>query len=240
MSLYLECPQKYKFRYIDKLPQKPKHFFSFGTSLHETLEFFYNPTEDLPVSLVELMQYYKAHWIGEGYKDNRQELEYFTKGEEVLVDFYNKHKDNFKVPFFTEYKFDLSVKGIPVTGFIDRIDKVGEGKIAILDYKTGKALATGRLDTDAQLTMYQMACEELLGLEVESLTFYHLNSGTAFSTKPRSKEVVDQLKEQIVSVASLISREVFTPLPEERKCGWCDYKYMCPAQQDSFISLKRS
>jgi RecB family exonuclease len=237
MSLYRECPAKYKFRYIDRVPQKPKHFFSFGTSMHEALEFFYTTPEDSPMSLSDLIQYYKTHWLSEGYESPSQESEYYTKGEGILADFYNKHITNFKLPFFTEYRFDLVVNGVPVTGYIDRIDKV-DNKIAVLDYKTGKALAKGRLDTDDQLTMYQMACEELLGLKVESLTFYHLNSGTAFTTSPRSEETIQVLKDQIVSVATLISQGVFTPMPEERKCGWCDYKFQCPAYQDQFISLK--
>ena len=41
ISLYLECPQKWKFKYVDKIPEKPRHFFSFGQSCHEALEFFY-------------------------------------------------------------------------------------------------------------------------------------------------------------------------------------------------------
>lgn len=237
MSLFLECPQKYKFRYIDKIPQKPRHFFSFGTSMHEALEFFYSPPGDVPLSLAGLIEYYQAHWISEGYEQPGQEAEYKARGESILTDFYAKHITNFKLPFFTEYKFDLLVAGVPVTGYIDRIDRVGD-KIAILDYKTGKPLAKDRLDTDNQLTMYQLACEELLGMKVESLTFYHLNSCTPFTTSPRSKETIQILRDQVVSVANLISQQAFVPTPSERKCGWCDYKSLCPAYQDQFISLK--
>ena len=41
ISMFQECPQKYKFKYLDKLPEKPRHFFSFGSSVHQALEFFY-------------------------------------------------------------------------------------------------------------------------------------------------------------------------------------------------------
>ena len=40
ITLYNECPQKYKFRYIDAVPEKPRHFFSFGRSVHSALEPF--------------------------------------------------------------------------------------------------------------------------------------------------------------------------------------------------------
>ena len=40
-SMYLDCPQRFKFRYIDKIPEKPKSFFSFGKSVHAGLEFLF-------------------------------------------------------------------------------------------------------------------------------------------------------------------------------------------------------
>ena len=38
MGMYKECPQKYKFRYVLKLPEKPKYYFAFGSALHKTME----------------------------------------------------------------------------------------------------------------------------------------------------------------------------------------------------------
>ena len=38
ITLYNECPQKYKFRYLDRIPETPRHYFSFGHSVHLALE----------------------------------------------------------------------------------------------------------------------------------------------------------------------------------------------------------
>lgn len=239
MSMYLDCPAKYKFRYVDKIPQQPKHFFSFGTCVHDALEFFYSVPEETPMPLASLLAYYKQHWITEGYKDIKQMNEYFTKGEGILTDFYEKHISKFRLPFFTEYRFDLVVQGVPVVGYIDRMDRTSSGKLHIIDYKTGNAFTKNRLEQDNQLTMYQMACEELLGMKVESLTFYHLNSGTPFTTTPRSAETIQILKNQIVEVSNSIRQNLFVATPEYKKCSWCDFKTICPsAVNTSFISLK--
>ncbi|MBR1980020.1 MAG: PD-(D/E)XK nuclease family protein [Elusimicrobiaceae bacterium] len=42
MGMYKECPQKYKFRYVLKLPEKPKYYFAFGAALHKAREYLYS------------------------------------------------------------------------------------------------------------------------------------------------------------------------------------------------------
>ena len=238
ISMYVECPQKYKLKYIDKLPEKPKSFFSFGRSVHSALEFFYSVAALPAPTLEQVLAEYKNQWVSEGYKDAEEEAKYFADGDKILRDFYKKHIDDFEPPFFAEYRFDLTVDGVPVTGFVDRIDKVGKDAIAIVDYKTGKAFAEERVKTDAQLTMYQMACEQLLGLRVEKMTFYHLNSLTPHTGERHSDEQVQQLRTRIVTVADSIQKGLFEPKPEERKCMWCDFKPHCPIYRnggDGFV-----
>ena len=40
LSLYEECPLKYKFKYIDKIKEEPKTFFAFGTRDSDFLAIF--------------------------------------------------------------------------------------------------------------------------------------------------------------------------------------------------------
>ncbi len=232
ISLYEECPQKYKFRYIDRVPEKPKYFFSFGSSVHEALEFFYG-VKTLPApTLEEVLGYYREHWISAGYKDNIQEQEYFANGEDILKRFYQKHIADFQIPFFVEYKFDFKINEVPITGRIDRIDKTPDGKLWVTDYKTGKALEKERVLTDGQLTLYQIACEELLGAPVSRLSFYHLPTLKEQVIERHSEDIVSDLRKKITRVASSISKELFEPTPAEQKCRWCDYKPLCPVYQN--------
>lgn len=232
MSLYEECPQKYKFRYIERIPEKPRHFFSFGSSVHLALEFFYG-VKTLPApSLEEVLNYYRQNWISAGYKDKVQEEEYFADGEDILKRFYQKHISDFKIPFFVEYKFDFKINGVPITGRIDRIDKTPDGKLWVTDYKTGKALEKERVLTDGQLTLYQVACEELLGAPVARLSFYHLPTLKEQIIERHSEDIVSDLRKKVTRVADSITQELFEPLPSEQKCRWCDYKILCPVYQD--------
>ncbi len=228
ISLYAECPQKYKFRYIDRIPEKPKHYFSFGSSVHLALEYFYGVKTPPPPSLLEVLAYYKEHWIKAGYKDQAQEAQYFKEGEGILTLFYEKHIPDYQVPLFVEYHFNMEIDGVPVTGKVDRVDRMPDGRFSVVDYKTGKALANNRVSTDEQLTMYQLACEKLLGAEVCRLSFYHLPSLSEQVSLRHPPEQVKALERKIVSTAESISRAQFAPAPSEKKCFWCDYKPLCP------------
>lgn len=227
--MYEECPKKYHFKYVEKIPEKPKFFFSFGHSVHTALEFFYGGPQTVPPTLDEVLGHYDERWESQGYKDKGEEERYKEEGRRILAAFHAKHSKDFRLPFFAEYNFNLSVDGVPVTGKVDRIDKLDNGKLAIVDYKTGKAFDLRRVQGDPQLTMYQMASEELLGMEVESLTFYHLPSLTPFTVERRPEDRVGDLRSKIVQTASSIQKALFEPDPSESKCKWCDYKPLCPA-----------
>ena len=83
---YLDCPQKWKLKYVDKLPEKPRHFFSFGKSLHEALEFLYGVKTLPPPSLDEVLKAYYEHWYSEGYASLQQEEQYRAEGVRILPD----------------------------------------------------------------------------------------------------------------------------------------------------------
>lgn len=237
ITLYTECPQKFKFKYVDKIPEKPKHFFSFGQSVHLALEYFYGEKEPKAPSLEALLKHYREIWVKGGYRDENQEAEYFEEGRQILTRFHDKHAKSYHVPFSVEYNFNFEYEGVPLTGKVDRIDKLPDGRLSILDYKTGKKLAAGRLDLDAQLTMYQFACESQLGAEVGELIFYHLPTLKEHRTVRRDKPLVKELTERIVGTAEGITRERFDPKPTENACRWCDYKPICPVYKDQYAGM---
>ncbi len=239
-TLYEECPQKYKFRYIDRIPEKPKHYFSFGQSVHTALEFFYGVKAPPAPTLDAVLAHYKEHWVSRGYKDAETEAQYFQEGKDLITLFYRKHVPEFHIPLFVEYNFKTTLEGIPVTGKVDRIDRLEDGRLSIVDYKTGKALDAARVAEDTQLALYQAACESLLGAEVARLSFYHLPSLTEHTLPRRPRERIDGVKKRVVAAADGITKGVFAPAPQETKCRFCDYRSLCPVfRTESLKSFAR-
>lgn len=243
ISLYRTCPQRWKFRYIDKIPEKPRSFFSFGKCVHASLEFLYEKVAQnaggaaaLP-TLDEVLAHYKNGWLRDGYESPAQEKWFFQEGERILKGFYAKHQKDFQNVLQVELKFTALVEGIPITGFIDRIDNTPRGGIGIVDYKTGKAFDKSRVRADPQLTLYQIVCRELLGRPVETVTLYHLNSLTPLTVPAHSPAMEDQVKATVVEAARGISEKKFDPRVDERgHCQWCDYAQICPGMAGRKIS----
>ncbi len=230
IGMYRACPQRWKLRYIDKVPEKPKSFFSFGKSVHAGLEFLFEKIGEALPTLDDVLSHYKTNWLREGYETGAQEKWFYQEGERILRGFYAKHQADFKKVFQVEFKFTIGIDGVPVTGFIDRIDNAVNGGLAIVDYKTGKAFDKSRVRNDSQMTLYQIACREVFQKPVESVTLYHLNSLTPLTVPAHSKKMEDDLKTIVIETARGISEQKFDPKPDEKgHCQWCDYAQICPA-----------
>jgi DNA helicase-2/ATP-dependent DNA helicase PcrA len=125
-----------------------------------------------------------------------------------------------------EKNFVLDIDGTKLRGKIDRIDQLPDGKIEIIDYKTGNTKTQKEVDDDVQMTIYTMAATEALKIKPDILSLYYVESGTKLSTK-RTKKQVDAEKKIIKEVAEGIKEGNFEPKPG-RDCEWCDYKEICP------------
>jgi len=99
ISSYQVCPQKWKFRYVDKIPELPRSYFSFGKSVHAGLEFLFSRVLETLPSLDDLLAQYKTGWISQGYESSAQEKWFFQEGERILRGFFAKHQSEFKNVF---------------------------------------------------------------------------------------------------------------------------------------------
>ena len=156
-----------------------------------------------------------------------EEKRYQDFGKEILSRFWTIHQADFHIPVALEKSFYLDIDGIKLRGFMDRVDKLDSGGLAVIDYKTNKELFTADyLADDLQLTIYQMAAEQTWRLPVERLTLYHLRSNTACSCPPRGRDQLEQTRRLVLEVAENIAQEKF-PAIENEYCP-CDFPEHCP------------
>ena len=141
MSMYRECPLKYKFKYVDKLPEKPKSYFALGHSVHKALEFFHSRLPVPPIE--ELKSSFEQDWklktfLEKGYADEEKERQDLEKGKKILERYHARHGEETKLPFLCEYTAYVDVDGVRVITIADKIEYLGGGRIKIVDDKTGK------------------------------------------------------------------------------------------------------
>lgn len=243
MGMYKECPQKYKFRYVHMLPEKPKYYFAFGSAMHAVMEFIYNPQKPVFPTLAEALAFFDTTWNKtsfeqKGYASVEKELEGYAEGRRILESYYAKNAPTFVHPLSVEIKSTLDIDGLNLISILDRMDYLGDGKIKILDYKTGK---TVQREPD-QLYMYQKVVENspvikavvqakdpsVKEVRVGELSFYHLPTLTEMKFERAPDKEIFEFWQQVLKIADNIRAGKFAPTPGENQCRWCDYRNLCP------------
>ncbi|MCX6785365.1 MAG: UvrD-helicase domain-containing protein [Candidatus Komeilibacteria bacterium] len=241
---FQNCPRLYYYRYIVKVPLKGNAYFSFGSSIHLTLQKFFEEVKrrqgsaqadlfghgqaapaknklivDL-VKLEELLKLYEACWIGDWYKDKGQKEEYYKQGQEILKNFYQSRYLTEANPVFLERLFNFKLDAHTITGKIDRIDEVAGG-FKIIDYKTGKAKVRLAAEDKEQLLIYQMAAQFIVTGTVKELAYYYLENDSQVPFLGTAAEI-GKLQEKIIQTIEEIKNFDFVEyLKQHTVCDYC-------------------
>ncbi len=234
ISTYQTCPLQYKLQYIEKIPRKPSYALSFGDSLHKTIEYFYSVPYPKPYSLEQILDHLKKVWRSDGYASRSEEEAHFNHALQVLTIFYQSNLTDFQLPVAIEYRFELKIDNLTLTGKIDKMDKLKSGGFEITDFKTNRRLPPlQKIRADLQLSIYHLAAQHIWGVEPEKLTHYFLLPNQKVSTT-RSQEQIEETLNIIRSIAEDITAEIFNP-HENNLCPWCDYQCYCPLYRHQYI-----
>ncbi len=245
IQTFLDCPLHYKARYILKLPMTTTASLSFGNTIHQTLKDFYMQIKTGgtdPKSVGQLQEIitnlYKKSWIPFGYSDKKQAELFYQKGEKFLDQFLETQFLPEKVPELLEQPFTIPLidaarkLSLKIGGKIDRVDRLSDGTIEIIDYKTGANVPTQKqVDEDLQLSFYALAATNLKEAPYNrnpdqvKLTLYYFDQNKSISTS-RSRDQLQMAREKIFSYADQISQSDF------KCCGGilcqsCEFKMLC-------------
>ena len=251
---YLECPLRWKFLYVDRLPEAPRGYFTFGRVIHTVLEALVRPLvvpsarrvseaesqrtlddwqSTAPSAPTEwmtreaLLDYYERSWLSDGYGSAEEEARYRSLGRDLLSRYYDRIAAERPTPIAVEEHLEATWDGIPVHGYIDRIDRTQGGGLEIVDYKTSRELSHEDARDSDQLTLYQVLVERNYSEPVAGLTLYHLRSLKPLRAPPRAPTALSVLHERMGTVSDGIRSEAFEPTPG-RHCTRCDFRSRCP------------
>lgn len=251
LAAFGKCPYQYKLGFIIKVPVFGKGTFSYGKSIHETLEEFFKrifekienkqgnlfgsankkssntKIGDL-IDFIELKKIFQAKWKDEWYSSKEQREKYFKKAGESLKGFYDQIKDQPCQTESVEKLFNLKIKDYSIIGVIDRIDRLPDGSIVLIDYKTGEAKeeATISSENKMQLLIYQIAAEEVMKEKVNKLIFYYIDNNSKLEFLGEEKDK-DKVKQEIIKRIESIRASDFAATPSQHTCSWCDFRNIC-------------
>lgn len=234
IDTYKTCPLRYKYQYVLKVPTPPSAVLSFGETIHNALQEFYqlfklgeNPNFET------LLQIYQRSWNPIGYSTKSYEKSMKEEGERILKDFFDKYHTKDLQIIDLEKWFKIKIEDdIFIRGKIDRVDKKN-GQIEIIDYKTGKKPTDKRLKESLQLSLYALAATDpgWYNKEIDhvTLTFYFLQEGEKVSSR-RKREDLAEVKKEVKQVAEKIRQGKFEP-HFGFWCDFCPFKINCEAWQ---------
>ena len=225
------CPLKYKYRYLLRLPTKTHHSLSFGQTMHQVLhDFHFNEQRGYIMTLPELIDLYSKSFIELGYDNPTHKHQRFEAGKLALANYYSSYPHVFGKPLLLEQSFSMNLDGVKLVGKIDRIDEMSDGKVELIDYKTGEAKKRDQkaVDKDDQLTLYALAAKNVLNLSVDSLSLYYLEGEPNKLTTTREESALIQAKSKLIDQIHQIQNSDFPAKPDPVKCGFCEYLSLCP------------
>lgn len=237
LQTFQTCPLHYKLRYIMNVPTAPSAALSYGISVHSTLRDFLQMLKDeQKINSETVLDLLNNNWINTGYTSKIHEKQTKTQAEKMLKIYAEKILKDKPNTLAIELPFNFWLSSgqnkLKVGGRIDRIDKLKDGRIEIIDYKTGPNVPTEKkLKEDFQLSFYALAATEIkdqiLNKKPEEivLTLNYLEVEKTFSTT-RTKEELENAKEKILSLVDEISNSDFH-CSGGMLCKNCEYSMLC-------------
>ncbi|WP_017559460.1 RecB family exonuclease [Nocardiopsis baichengensis] len=241
-SDFLQCPLLYRFRVIDRLPEKPSPAALRGTLVHAVLErLFELPAETRTPrtarSLVEPQwerlrssRAEAAELFGEAGGEAERE---WLEGAYPLVERYFEMEQPHRLePRDRELRMDVTLEsGLRLRGYVDRLDVAPTGQIRVVDYKTGKS-PRPRFEDKAkfQIFFYGVMLWRELGEVPTRLQLMYLGDGGVRWYEPTEEEL-RAAEAEIAGIWEEIERTARSGrwLPRRSKlCDWCDHQAICP------------
>lgn len=255
LELFNKCKKQYYFNYLDpeisprkKEFLKPRDYKIKGQAVHGAITLFYHlPLEQRKFK--KLKDFLLEAWFSEkeptktpplgewgGFKNIEHERRIYRQSLILLKNFFELKDINpsiFYLPSkniknsFDDYKEMIKpIKGEWfISGKFDRIDKLENGNLKIIDFKTG------RDQKDIfQLEFYVLLAEINFNIKVDKVSFYYLDTKKIvdfdFSKVDREKsknKIIDKIK-----IIENTPSDNFYPEPGPL-CDHCDFKEICPA-----------
>ena len=237
---YQQCPLLYRFRAIDKLPEPKTVAQVKGTLVHAVLEKLHEqPRGDRTYPIAVKM--IKPEWEAMRQKDpeldelvpREFEMDFFVEARELVKGYFRmENPEGFDAHEVEKFVNTTLPNGVPVRGFIDRVDIAPTGQVRVVDYKTGKKPAP-RFSEQArfQMKFYALVWWRLTGNVPAQLRLMYLKVADELIMSPTPTEL-DYFERDLGDLWAKIMRDVETGdfQPRTSKlCGWCAHQDKCPA-----------
>ena len=207
------CPQLFKFRAIDRLPEPTSVHQARGTTAHLALQRLFDlPSSDrTPDTLFDLFREAWTEIRGEDefaglFSDVEEERKWGIESLELLANYFAIEDPAAFDPAERELDITEEMDGIVIRGILDRMDRLPDGSLVIVDYKTGKAPPESyALPAFFALKIYALLIRKRTGETPVELRLLYLNGPTLYRL-PVDDRQLDAMDAQLRALWTAIDR----------------------------------
>ena len=235
------CPQLFKFRSIDRLPEPTTVYQARGTTAHLALQRLYDlpASERTPDALSTL---FRDAWtelrgsdeFAQLFESPEEERRWGIESLTLLLNYFALEDPTEVAPLERELDMLEDLDGITIRGILDRIDERPDGSLVITDYKSGKAPPERyALPAFFALKIYALLIRKRLGRTPVELRLLYLNGPDLYRLEV-NEEQLNAMERQVQALWAAIQRAIGSdnfPTRVSRLCDWCAFKDICPAWQ---------
>ncbi len=228
INTFLSCAYKYKMNYIDRVPKevRPTPHLNFDRSIHYALREFHEQYDVKSLTKNPFPQILGKFWINAGYADWEDEQRFKTRAAAFLESYF-QGLDGSENPVFFETGARWRLDNLDLAVNFDRVDELPNGKLEVIDYKTGKKILDERVvhDDMGLMNMFMAANNRWPG-RVEKVTYHFMAGPKKVSLTPTGEDI-QKHTERILKLAGNIESAEF----EANKgclCAWCEFYGPCP------------
>ncbi|HEY9720781.1 MAG TPA: PD-(D/E)XK nuclease family protein [Oscillatoriaceae cyanobacterium] len=225
LATYQGCPRQYYYRYVIKAPSKRHAAQSVGISLHGALEAVQQAGGVVETGVEGAIALLASRWESDGFADKREEEAARVQAEAMLAAYLARHGVGEGTPIMIEKKLTGRYADVPLLGIVDRVDRLPDGTLELIDYKSGRA-AAHEPAVQQQLAIYRFLIKEQLGEYPARVAIHHLAANTRVAVDLAPGDWSGLLERAAQSAQSIERDEDFDPRIGSW-CQRCDYNRRC-------------
>ncbi|MFN0027913.1 MAG: RecB family exonuclease [Acidimicrobiales bacterium] len=235
-ATFEQCPRRWRFRYVERLPDPPGLAALAGTLVHRVLErLLAEPAGDRHLDRARHLatEEWPTHQalpeVADLGLDADGQRQYKWKVWQAVAGLWDLEDPASVEVLATESPLDVQLGEVPFLGVLDRVERTAQG-VAVTDYKSGRApkpaYEAAKLD---QVLLYAAGWREQSGTEPVRARLLYLGSRTIEIevTPDRLDEAVGRLGATWEALNACVSSERFEPRTGPL-CAWCPYTRRCP------------
>ena len=248
---FKDCPLRYRYRVVDRLPEPPSPAAVRGTVVHKVLEDLFDlaagdRTSERAEAMIDgawahVARNEPARGALFGPEEGSEEASWLASCAQVLRRYFELEDPRALEPAARElYVETLLESRLLLRGYVDRIDVAPDGAIRIVDYKTGRSAAEG-FEAAAlfQMRFYALVIWRTRGIVPAVLRLVYLGNTEILEYVPDEDDLratERHLQALWRAIQDAHASGDWQP-SRGRACTWCSFQAHCPEYGGAVLPL---